>query len=388
MRTPAQRRQPLGGQQAHLDLPGDAQLLLEPLLLHLLAQQVLDPARHQVERLGQLAELVARAHRDRLAEVALPEALRAQEERVDAAGDRAGEQEAEHEGARVDHQEDDAHRAERVDEHVGQAAQVARGEARREVPHQLEGLEAEYQRAELGVLPGGPIGAVGHGHEGEAGRALERHPSPVVALHLHGQSLGSFLRLVFLVVGVEVAVVRLHLGRHLDARLLLRIVRRAAGRPAPGGPGRSRDEEAQTARSTGGSPSTMPPKPGPFHQAGSVRGSVAGDGDGPAAADERTGQARVDRPGGLEPIAQDRRRRPVLGRQAEGRRAGDLLEGVGQAGDLGGHEVRGHEVHEEDRRDEEEEGQQDDRHHGDEQVRDDELGAHAPQEAPAGEAQE
>ena len=30
------------GQQAHLDLAGDAQLLLQPLLLRLLAQQVLD----------------------------------------------------------------------------------------------------------------------------------------------------------------------------------------------------------------------------------------------------------------------------------------------------------------------------------------------------------
>ena len=34
---PRQRGEALGGQQAHLDLPRDAQLLLEPLLLRLLA---------------------------------------------------------------------------------------------------------------------------------------------------------------------------------------------------------------------------------------------------------------------------------------------------------------------------------------------------------------
>ena len=51
-------------QQRHLDLARDPQLLLEPLLLGLLLQQVLDARGHRVERLGQLAELIARADRE------------------------------------------------------------------------------------------------------------------------------------------------------------------------------------------------------------------------------------------------------------------------------------------------------------------------------------
>ena len=47
-------------QQRHLDLPGDAQLFLEPLLLSGRLQQVLDAAGHLVERIRQLAELVVR----------------------------------------------------------------------------------------------------------------------------------------------------------------------------------------------------------------------------------------------------------------------------------------------------------------------------------------
>ena len=42
-------------QERHLDLPGDAQLLLEALLLGRRLQQLLDAARHLVERLGELA---------------------------------------------------------------------------------------------------------------------------------------------------------------------------------------------------------------------------------------------------------------------------------------------------------------------------------------------
>ena len=87
-------------QQAHLDLARDAQLLLQPLLLRLLAQQVLDAARHHVERLRQLAELVAAVHRDRVREVALAQPLRAARQLVDAAGDRARQQQAQDEGPR------------------------------------------------------------------------------------------------------------------------------------------------------------------------------------------------------------------------------------------------------------------------------------------------
>ena len=67
-------------QQRHLDFVGDAQLLLEPLLLRRLPQQVLDARGHRVERAGQLAELVFGLHRDLVGEVPLPDALGAREQ--------------------------------------------------------------------------------------------------------------------------------------------------------------------------------------------------------------------------------------------------------------------------------------------------------------------
>ncbi len=106
----------LDGQQAHLDLPRDAQLLLEPLLLRLLLHELPDPARHQVEGLGQLPELVARADPDLVREVALPQLLRPHREGVDPPGDRPREEEAEDEGHRVHHHEDEAQEAEGVDQ--------------------------------------------------------------------------------------------------------------------------------------------------------------------------------------------------------------------------------------------------------------------------------
>ena len=50
----------LDRQQRLLNLARDAQLVVEPLLLALHVQQVLDARAHAVERLGQIAELVAR----------------------------------------------------------------------------------------------------------------------------------------------------------------------------------------------------------------------------------------------------------------------------------------------------------------------------------------
>ena len=50
-------------QQRHLNLVRDAELLFEPLLFRRLAQQTFDARRHRVERLGQLAELIARLDR-------------------------------------------------------------------------------------------------------------------------------------------------------------------------------------------------------------------------------------------------------------------------------------------------------------------------------------
>ena len=54
----------------------------------------MDARRHQVERLGELAELIAGAHLDFVAEVSLADVLRALAERVHRAGDRPGEDEA------------------------------------------------------------------------------------------------------------------------------------------------------------------------------------------------------------------------------------------------------------------------------------------------------
>ena len=54
-------------------------------------QQVLDAGRHRVERLRQLAELIARADRDLVREVAAAHALGAGEQLVDRPGDRARE---------------------------------------------------------------------------------------------------------------------------------------------------------------------------------------------------------------------------------------------------------------------------------------------------------
>ena len=65
----------LDRQQRLLDLARDAQLVVEPLLLALHVQQVLDAGAHAVERLGQVAELVARVDADAVREVALLDAL-------------------------------------------------------------------------------------------------------------------------------------------------------------------------------------------------------------------------------------------------------------------------------------------------------------------------
>ena len=58
-------------QERHLDLARDAQLFLEPALLVRLLQQLLDVGGHLVERLGELAELIAAAQLDAMGEVAL-----------------------------------------------------------------------------------------------------------------------------------------------------------------------------------------------------------------------------------------------------------------------------------------------------------------------------
>ena len=95
-------------QQRHLDLVRDPELLLEPLLLRGLAQQVLDAGGHRVERLGQLAELVLRLHRNLVGEIALPDALGAGEQLVHRSGNRLGQRQTDDERDRLDDKEQPA----------------------------------------------------------------------------------------------------------------------------------------------------------------------------------------------------------------------------------------------------------------------------------------
>ena len=108
-------------QQRHLDLARDLQFLLEPLLLGLLLQQVLDARGHRVERIGELAELIARADRYLVREVALPHALGAGEEVVDRPGDRARERQPHAERHHLDDEEQPADQAEQDEEHLAEA---------------------------------------------------------------------------------------------------------------------------------------------------------------------------------------------------------------------------------------------------------------------------
>ena len=95
-------------QQRHLDLPRDAQLFLEPLLLGGGQEQVLDAAGHLVERPGELAQLILGADVDAVREVALPDALGAHEELVDRARDRPRQRQPHDERHELDDEEEDA----------------------------------------------------------------------------------------------------------------------------------------------------------------------------------------------------------------------------------------------------------------------------------------
>ena len=94
-------------QERHLDLPRDAQLFFEPLLLGRRLEQVLDAAGHLVERPGELAQLVLGVDVDAVREVALPDALGAHEELVDRARDRARERQPHDERDELDDEEED-----------------------------------------------------------------------------------------------------------------------------------------------------------------------------------------------------------------------------------------------------------------------------------------
>jgi hypothetical protein len=104
---PAHRHRALR-EEGHLDAARDAQLLLHPLLFRLLDEQILDARGHRVERLGQLAELIAGSDGDAPGEVAAADPLGAGKELVDRAGDRLRQRQAHGEGDALDNQKQDA----------------------------------------------------------------------------------------------------------------------------------------------------------------------------------------------------------------------------------------------------------------------------------------
>ena len=90
----ARHAQRPGRQQLLLDLARREHLLLEAALLGHLAEQRRHLAGHQVERFRQLAELIARAHRNLMAEVAGAHVLRTGKQIVHGAGDLTRQHEA------------------------------------------------------------------------------------------------------------------------------------------------------------------------------------------------------------------------------------------------------------------------------------------------------
>ena len=146
--------------------------------------QLLDAARHQVERLGQLAELVARADPDLVAEVALPQPLGPDREGVDAPGDRPREEQAEDERHRVHHDEDETQDAEGVHQVVGDAAPAGvaghldGGQPPHEVPRLV--LEGVRHAVEGAALAGLPVRLLRQGHEQEPGAGGGGEALPVL----------------------------------------------------------------------------------------------------------------------------------------------------------------------------------------------------------------
>jgi hypothetical protein len=134
-------------QQRHLDLPGDAKLFLQPLLLRCRLQQILDAARHLVERAGEFAELILRLDVDPVGEVPLPHALRAHEQLVHRARDRARERESHDERNRLDDEEHDADHEQHDEQRIRQAHAPHQERLRaRQMPVQVAQPVAERHR--------------------------------------------------------------------------------------------------------------------------------------------------------------------------------------------------------------------------------------------------
>ncbi len=159
-------------QERHLDVPRHPQLLFEPFLLGLLLQQVLDAGRHQVEGLGQLAELVPPPDGDAVREVALPDPYRARKEVVDRSRDRPREPQAHAKRHDLDDQEQAADHGHKRKQEL---AEIERPDpdqrsARKAVVH-VRHIHAELDGDRI-RLARGPVGVF-----------QERHPrQPVISL--------------------------------------------------------------------------------------------------------------------------------------------------------------------------------------------------------------
>ena len=145
MRRPGQGHRPWGSRLIWI-CAGDAQLLLEPLLLRLLASRSCMLAAIRLKDSASSPSWSRLWTRMRLPKSPWRSRSVPSEELVDAAGDGPGEHETEDEGDDVHHQEDGGHQGQRLHEHV---AHVQR--ARRESPEEVVGLEMEQHGHEVGL---------------------------------------------------------------------------------------------------------------------------------------------------------------------------------------------------------------------------------------------
>ena len=104
----SRNRRGVARQQRHLDLPGEAQFVLETLLFGRLVQQALHAGGHRVERFRQVAQLVLRRDADPPGEVAAADPIRPDGQRVNRSGDRPRQREPHHERRELDDQEQPA----------------------------------------------------------------------------------------------------------------------------------------------------------------------------------------------------------------------------------------------------------------------------------------
>ena len=348
-------------QQAHLDLAGDPQLLLEPLLLRVLAQQILDPAGHHVERLGELAELVVGPDGNAGAEVTLAQPLRAHRQRVDVAGDGAGQQRAHEQRAAVDDEEEPADDGHALHEDVAHVQGAGR-----EATDELGGLVADGEAHHV-LLAGGPVRAVDDGEEQDPARAVELRLQ--LAL-VRGGDLDLAVR----------APSSLHLlvrsdhgdaGARLEAR-----EERLVGRHVENEERRALDPQAAEGLAlfilddAGEGGCRQPSGPG--------GGRRTLPGERLAVADERPFQVGVEAAGGRETVLERLPEPRVIETKIRHRGLGQVPQVLGGALHLGGDHVRGGQRQSEEADEQEEDREQDERNDGNEEIRHEHLRADPP----------